>query len=257
MVFGPGEDWYCKPDAGALIVSPAEEHPMDPHDAWADDMVLAEGLARYEEFVTEPVTRVISNWAGLRTFSPDRTLVIGRDPREPCVFLAGRAGRAGLPVLRRGQPVGGGSDPGRGARAAGAAGGVAGSGAVRMSLRLPDSGAEVAPDGRRHGAVGGAQCRGHSGRVAAGGRAGRAGVGTGLWHRAACGGVCAGAGGGLAAKSMWQTGNFASIAAWGGGGARPPVLLDACAPGWGAGRLGCHSGGEPVASGARARAPRC
>lgn len=93
MMFGPGEDWYAKPDAGALIVSPAEEHLMAPHDAWADDMVLAEGLARYEEMVTEPVTRLISNWAGLRTFSPDRVLVIGPDVREPSFFwLAGQGG---------------------------------------------------------------------------------------------------------------------------------------------------------------------
>lgn len=93
MMFGPGEDWYAKPDAGALIVSPAEEHPMDPHDAWADDMVLAEGLARYEEMMTEPVTRLISNWAGLRTFAPDRVLVIGRDLRDPSFFwLAGQGG---------------------------------------------------------------------------------------------------------------------------------------------------------------------
>jgi glycine/D-amino acid oxidase-like deaminating enzyme len=93
MIFGPGEDWYAKPDAGALIVSPAEEDLMEPHDAWADDMVLAEGLARYEEMVTEPVTRLISSWAGLRTFSPDRVLVIGRDPREPAFFwLAGQGG---------------------------------------------------------------------------------------------------------------------------------------------------------------------
>ena len=93
MMFGPGEDWYAKPDAGALIVSPAEEDLMEPHDAWADDMVLAEGLARYEEMVTEPVTRLISSWAGLRTFAPDRVLVIGRDPREPSFFwLAGQGG---------------------------------------------------------------------------------------------------------------------------------------------------------------------
>lgn len=93
MIFGAGESWYAKPDAGALIVSPAEEDPAEPHDAWADDMVLAEGLARYEEFVTEPVTRLISNWAGLRTFSPDRVLVIGRDAREPSFFwLAGQGG---------------------------------------------------------------------------------------------------------------------------------------------------------------------
>ncbi len=93
MLFGVGETWYAKPDAGALIVSPAEEHAVDPHDAWADDMVLAEGLARYEEMVTEPVTRLISNWAGLRTFSPDRVLVIGRDTARPDFFwLAGQGG---------------------------------------------------------------------------------------------------------------------------------------------------------------------
>ncbi|WP_333815229.1 NAD(P)/FAD-dependent oxidoreductase [Tabrizicola sp.] len=93
MMFGPGESWYAKPDAGALIVSPAEEHLMEPHDAWADDMVLAEGLARYEEMVTEPVTRLISNWAGLRTFAPDRVLVIGPDARDPSFFwLAGQGG---------------------------------------------------------------------------------------------------------------------------------------------------------------------
>lgn len=93
MIFGPGEDWYAKPDAGALIVSPAEEHLMEPHDAWADDMVLAEGLARYEEMVTEPVTRLLASWAGLRTFSLDRVPVIGPDAREPAFFwLAGQGG---------------------------------------------------------------------------------------------------------------------------------------------------------------------
>jgi D-arginine dehydrogenase len=93
MIFGAGETWYAKPDAGALIVSPAEEHLMEPHDAWADDMVLAEGLARYEEMVTEPVTRMLTNWAGLRTFSPDRVLVIGADPIDPTFFwLAGQGG---------------------------------------------------------------------------------------------------------------------------------------------------------------------
>jgi len=93
MVIGGGESWYMKPDAGALIVSPAEEDPMPPHDAWADDMVLAEGLARYEEAVTTPVTRLLASWAGLRTFSPDRAPVIGFDTSEPGFFwLAGQGG---------------------------------------------------------------------------------------------------------------------------------------------------------------------
>ena len=93
QLFGLGETWYAKPDAGALIVSPAEEHPMQPHDAFADDMVLAEGLARYEAMVTEPVTRLLASWAGLRTFSPDRVPVIGRDPLVADFFwLAGQGG---------------------------------------------------------------------------------------------------------------------------------------------------------------------
>jgi D-arginine dehydrogenase len=93
MIFGAGESWYAKPDAGKLIVSPAEEDPAEPHDAWADDMVLAEGLARYEARVTEPVTRVETSWAGLRTFAPDRCLVLGPDPRDPAfVWCAGQGG---------------------------------------------------------------------------------------------------------------------------------------------------------------------
>ncbi|MEL6702337.1 MAG: FAD-dependent oxidoreductase, partial [Pseudomonadota bacterium] len=93
MMFGPGEDWYAKPDAGALIVSPAEEDPSTPMDAWADDMVLAEGLARYQEAVTEPVTKPLATWAGLRTFTPDRNLAIGFAADDPTFFwCAGQGG---------------------------------------------------------------------------------------------------------------------------------------------------------------------
>ncbi|MDE0969418.1 MAG: FAD-dependent oxidoreductase [Octadecabacter sp.] len=93
MLFGPGENWYAKPDAGALIVSPADEVLMPPMDAWADDMILAEGLARYEAHVTEPVTRMLSNWAGLRTFAPDRNLVLGPDSIDPSfIWMAAQGG---------------------------------------------------------------------------------------------------------------------------------------------------------------------
>ncbi|KIN63623.1 Oxidoreductase, FAD-binding [Sulfitobacter noctilucicola] len=93
MFFGVGETWYAKPDAGALLVSPADEDVVEPHDAWADDMVLATGIARYEEMVTEPVTRVSTSWAGLRSFAPDRALVLGPDPAEPSfVWSAGQGG---------------------------------------------------------------------------------------------------------------------------------------------------------------------
>lgn len=93
MMIGAGETWYAKPDAGKLLVSPADADLVAPHDAYADDMVLAEGLARYEEMVSEPVTRVETNWAGLRSFSPDGTLVLGPDPQDRSfIWCAGQGG---------------------------------------------------------------------------------------------------------------------------------------------------------------------
>ncbi|MEX0969833.1 MAG: FAD-binding oxidoreductase [Paracoccaceae bacterium] len=85
--------WYAKPMGGKLMVSPAEEDPVAPHDAWPDDMVLAEGLDRFEQDVTMPVVRVERSWAGLRSFVADRTLVAGFDVAVPGFFwLVGQGG---------------------------------------------------------------------------------------------------------------------------------------------------------------------
>jgi D-arginine dehydrogenase len=87
------ETWYAKPEAGKLMVSPADEDPVEPHDAWADDMVLAEGLHRFEQAVTVPVTRVERSWAGLRSFVGDRSPVVGFAPDAQGFFwLAGQGG---------------------------------------------------------------------------------------------------------------------------------------------------------------------
>ncbi|WP_417474118.1 NAD(P)/FAD-dependent oxidoreductase [Leisingera sp.] len=96
MFMGPGESWYAKPDAGKLLVSPAEADPAEPHDAFADDMVLAEGLARYEAYVSEPVTRVEHNWAGLRSFVRDGALVLGPEPDQPDFIWCAAQGGYGI-----------------------------------------------------------------------------------------------------------------------------------------------------------------
>ncbi|MFY0616601.1 NAD(P)/FAD-dependent oxidoreductase [Shimia sp.] len=93
MLLDIHEKWYAKPDAGSLIISPAEEDPMPPFDAWPDDMVLAEGIARYQEFVTEEVTRLEASWAGLRSFAPDRNLALGPDAHDPnFIWVAAQGG---------------------------------------------------------------------------------------------------------------------------------------------------------------------
>jgi len=87
------ETWYAKPEAGKLMVSPADEDPVEPHDAWPDDMVLAEGLDRFERMTTVQVTRVERSWAGLRSFVADRTPVVGFAPGADGFFwLAGQGG---------------------------------------------------------------------------------------------------------------------------------------------------------------------
>lgn len=93
IFFGVNEAWYAKPDAGKLLISPADADATTPHDAYADDMVLAEGIDRYQQCVTEEITRVETTWAGLRSFAPDGTLVLGRDPTQPAfVWCVGQGG---------------------------------------------------------------------------------------------------------------------------------------------------------------------
>ena len=87
------ETWYAKPQSGMLMVSPADEDPVEPQDAWPDDMVLAEGIDRFERATTVQVKRVERTWAGLRSFTPDRTPVAGFAPDiEGFFWLAGQGG---------------------------------------------------------------------------------------------------------------------------------------------------------------------
>lgn len=85
--------WYIKPDAGRILASPADATPMPPCDVQPDEMDLALCVERIEQATTLPVRRLVSKWAGLRSFVADETIVIGPDPAEPRFFwLAGQGG---------------------------------------------------------------------------------------------------------------------------------------------------------------------
>ena len=93
MIDGVGETWYAKPDAGSLIISPADKKLVEPHDAWADDETLADGVESFQRMINAPIERMLSNWAGLRSFAPDGNLVIGPDKNNPYFFwFAGQGG---------------------------------------------------------------------------------------------------------------------------------------------------------------------
>jgi len=88
-----GETWYCKPQSGKLLVSPADAAAVEAHDAFADDMTLAEGIERFQQAVDFEVTRVEHNWGGLRSFVPDGNPVCGYDPKiEGFFWLIGQGG---------------------------------------------------------------------------------------------------------------------------------------------------------------------
>ena len=93
VLFGSDDTWYAKPDAGSMIVSPADVSPCQPHDAWADEEDIAMGIYNFEMMVETKVRKLTSNWAGLRSFSPDQSLVIGPDADDSNFFwLAGQGG---------------------------------------------------------------------------------------------------------------------------------------------------------------------
>jgi D-arginine dehydrogenase len=87
------EQFYFKPDAGLLLASPADETPSPPCDAAPEELDIAICVDRVQTAADIPVRRVVKAWAGLRTFAPDRTPVIGYDETTPGFFwLAGQGG---------------------------------------------------------------------------------------------------------------------------------------------------------------------
>jgi D-arginine dehydrogenase len=87
------EAFYFKPESGKILVSPCDETPSPPVDAWPDDLTIAECVERLQERADIPVRRIVRSWAGLRSFVADRTPVIGYEPTaEGFFWLAGQGG---------------------------------------------------------------------------------------------------------------------------------------------------------------------
>jgi D-arginine dehydrogenase len=99
------ETWhYFKPEAGRILASPGDETPVDPMDAYPDDMVMAELADYLERHTLLKIERILRSWAGLRSFVPDHCPVVGFDPRaEGFFWLAGQGGYGIMmsPVLGR------------------------------------------------------------------------------------------------------------------------------------------------------------
>jgi D-arginine dehydrogenase len=70
MVVDVEEQFYLKPDAGKLLISPADAEPTLPCDAQPDELWVAHCVDRIERAFDLSVRRIENKWAGLRSFLP-------------------------------------------------------------------------------------------------------------------------------------------------------------------------------------------
>ena len=93
MAVEAADRWYFKADGPNLLVSPADETPAEPGDARPDELDVALALERVEEVTGLGLRSVVTSWAGLRSFVPDRRPVVGAWPDHPGFwFVAGQGG---------------------------------------------------------------------------------------------------------------------------------------------------------------------
>ncbi|HEV8679103.1 MAG TPA: FAD-binding oxidoreductase [Stellaceae bacterium] len=93
LTIDAAETGYFKPEAGKLLVSPADETPVAPSDVQPEELDVAIAIDRLAERTTIAVHHVERKWAGLRSFAADKVPVVGFDPLAPGFFwLAGQGG---------------------------------------------------------------------------------------------------------------------------------------------------------------------
>lgn len=88
--------YYCEPEQGGLLVSPADEQHSEPCDARPDEVDVAVAIDRVSSASGLDLRSIVRAWAGLRTFAPDRAPVVGEDPDAPGFWWLVGQGGAGI-----------------------------------------------------------------------------------------------------------------------------------------------------------------
>ena len=87
------DKFYFKSEAGKILASPADETDSLPCDAQPEEIDIALTVDRIENATNFKIKKIDHKWAGLRSFFPDRTPIVGEDPLESNFYwLAGQGG---------------------------------------------------------------------------------------------------------------------------------------------------------------------
>lgn len=93
LLHDAGDRWYVKPEPGLFLASPADETPCPPGECRPDEVDVARTLDHVRAATTLAARSVTAAWAGLRTFAPDRGLVLGPEAGlDSFVWCAGQGG---------------------------------------------------------------------------------------------------------------------------------------------------------------------
>lgn len=90
------EKFYFKLEHGIILASAYDEIPSPPCDATPDFMDIAMAADRIQQSTTLDITHIRNKWAGLRTFAPDRELVVGEDTAQKGFYWVAGQGGIGL-----------------------------------------------------------------------------------------------------------------------------------------------------------------
>lgn len=93
MLINVAHDWYVKPDGSQFLCSPADQTPSEPMDARPEELDIARAIEIINQHTRFQIRSVASSWAGLRTFAPDESMVIGPDPKnQRFIWCVGQGG---------------------------------------------------------------------------------------------------------------------------------------------------------------------
>ena len=93
MTIDADDRFYVKPEHAQFLCSPVDEGPQPAGDAKPDDLEISRALDDIHTMTVATSSHVSSSWAGQRSFTADRTPVVGFDPVVDGVFwFAGQGG---------------------------------------------------------------------------------------------------------------------------------------------------------------------
>ena len=96
LVADIAESFCFKPESGRILASPADESPVPPGDVQPEELDIAITVERIHAATTLRVRRIDHKWAGLRSFVPDKSPVVGMDRDADGFFWLAAQGGYGI-----------------------------------------------------------------------------------------------------------------------------------------------------------------